>query len=77
MEWNAFERNIKTNWNSFAVEGKVVIKNTVEAFKKEDKTAFIRRGAEALWQIIVDGSWLAVDCDIKLSNATSIPHIPQ
>ena len=41
------------------MEGKVVIKNTVEAFKKEDKTAFIRRGAEALWQIIVDGSWVA------------------
>ena len=38
--------------------GKVVIKNTVEAFKKEDKAAFIRRDAEVLWQMIVDGSWL-------------------
>ena len=58
LEWNAFEKNIKTNWNSFAVAGKVVIKNTVEAFKKEDKAAFIRRDAEVLWQRIVDGSWL-------------------
>ena len=58
IEWNAFEKNIKTNWNCFAVRGKVVIKNTVEAFKKEDKAAFIRHGAEALWTSILDGSWL-------------------
>ena len=58
VEWNAFEKNIKTNWNCLAVRGQVVIKNTVEAFKKEDKAAFIRNGAESLWRSIVDGSWL-------------------
>ena len=59
LEWNAFDAaGVKTNWNMFSVKGRVVIKNTIEAFKTEDKAAFIRAEAEKIWSKIVDKSWL-------------------
>ena len=58
LEWNAFDQNVQTNWNCFGVKGKVVIKNTIEAFKSEDKTAFICREADMMWSKISDRSWL-------------------
>ena len=57
LEWSAFEDNVQTNWNCFGVRGKVVIKNTIESFKTEDKSAFIRQDAEQIWSKIKDKSW--------------------
>jgi len=58
VEWNAFDKEIETSWNSFAVKGSVTVKNTIEAFKTEDKAAFIKSEAEKIWSKIADGSWL-------------------
>eukprot|EP00092_Neocalanus_flemingeri_P029015 GFUD01031500.1.p1 GENE.GFUD01031500.1~~GFUD01031500.1.p1 ORF type:complete len:680 (+),score=251.80 GFUD01031500.1:45-2084(+) len=58
VEWNAFEKEIETNWNNFAVKGTVTVKNTIEAFKQQDKAAFIKLEAEKIWSKIADGSWL-------------------
>jgi len=57
LEWSAFSNNPQTNWNCFGVNGKIVIKNTIESFKNEDKVAFIKKEAELLWSKIVDKSW--------------------
>ena len=58
LEWSAFDQSVQTNWNCFGVKGKVVIKNTIEAFKSEDKSAFIRSEADVIWGKISDRSWL-------------------
>jgi len=57
LNWDAFSNSPQTNWNWFGVNGKVVIKNTIESFKKEDKMEFIRKEAELIWSKIVDKSW--------------------
>jgi len=44
VEWNAFDKEIETNWNHFSVRGSVTVKNTIESFKSEDKAAFIKKG---------------------------------
>ena len=41
-----------------AVKGTVTIKNTIEAFKNEDKAAFIKLEAAKIWDRISNGSWL-------------------
>jgi len=58
VEWNAFDKEIETNWNHFSVKGTVTVKNTIEAFKSEDKAAFIKSEGVKIWKIITDGSWL-------------------
>jgi len=58
VEWNAFDKKIDTNWNHFSLSGAVTVKNTIEAFKSEDKAAFIKKEGEKIWNIIADGSWL-------------------
>ena len=35
----------------------VVMKNTIEAFKSEDKNAFIHRGGESMWAAIQSGAF--------------------
>jgi len=58
VEWNAFDKEIETNWNHFSVRGSVTVKNTIESFKSEDKAAFIKKEGEQIWKLIADGSWL-------------------
>jgi len=58
VEWNAFDKEIETNWNNFSVKGTVTVKNTIEAFKSEDKAGFIQKEAAKIWNKISDGSWV-------------------
>jgi len=58
VEWNAFDKEIETNWNNFSVKGTVTVKNTIEAFKREDKAGFIQKEAAKIWDKISDGSWV-------------------
>jgi len=58
VEWNAFDKKVETNWNHFSLSGAVTVKNTIEAFKSEDKAAFIKKEGEKIWNIIADGSWV-------------------
>jgi len=65
VEWNAFDEEIETSWNSFAVKGSVTVKNTIEAFKNEDKAAFIKSKADKIWSKIADDSWLEAPEDLN------------
>jgi len=55
VEWNAFEPEVKGHWNTFPVKGFVVIKNTIESFKQEDKATFLRTAGQAVWSKVT--SW--------------------
>ena len=46
------------NWNYFGVRGKVVIKNTIEAFNSDNKSDFISREGQLTWSKIADNSWI-------------------
>ena len=52
LEWDAFRDSVNTNWNCFGVKGKVVIKNTVEAFKSENKIEFLSKEGKFIWSKI-------------------------
>jgi len=58
VDWNAFEKRPEKGWNMYSVTGTITIKNTVESFKSEDKTAFIKREGENVWNKVTQGSWL-------------------
>ena len=58
LEWDAFRDSVNTNWNCFGVKGKVVIKNTVEAFKSENKIEFLSKEGKFIWSKIADGRWI-------------------
>jgi len=58
IEWNALKPDQETSWNHFLVKGKITLKNTVEAFKSEDKISFLKSEAEKMWDAIITGSWI-------------------
>jgi len=80
VEWDAFEagerRGVeggggggggpKAVWNCLPVRGSVTVKNTLEAFKAEDKASFLHQEGVKLWAAIQSGDWLQ-DPDLLIS----------
>ena len=59
LDWEAFQgAGGAASWNTFPVRGRIVIKNTVEAFKSENKVEFLSREAAMMWSKIADKSWI-------------------
>jgi len=58
IEWNALDGAPAPSWNQFTLRGEVLLMNTVESFKKLDKSLFINKIGDRLWQSIEsDGFW--------------------
>jgi len=45
------------SWNQFTARGSIHLKNTIESFKNEDKSAFIKSNGMELWKIIESGEF--------------------